>query len=198
VKKKPYSAAAEENMPDVLVLIKPLLVGVDEVLELASGTGQQLVYFAENCPEIRWQGSDLAENLPGIECWIEDANLPNINKPIALNVADNLWPFEQIDFAYTSNSLHIMSWEDVVSLFTRLALLLKSGGRFCVYGPFCFSGQHVSESNVHFNAYLKQRNPLSGVRELDDLQALAKEAGLFLESTIGMAHNNHLLVWKKR
>ena len=195
---KSFSETAEENKTLVLPVILPYLKGAKNALEIASGTGQQIVYFAEQTPEITWQPSDLSENIRAIMAWVESANLDNILQPKVLDVANPEWSVDKIDFVYTSNSLHIMSWWHVKSLFEHLGKLMAAGCYFCVYGPFCFSGVHVSDSNLRFDQFLKQRDPQSGVRDLDALKLLAKEQGIVLNNSVEMPHNNHILVWQKQ
>lgn len=195
---KAYSETAEENKTRVFPVIEPYLKGVRVALEIASGTGQQVLYFAKMTPKIEWQPTDLAANIPGIHQWVDDAELHNVIAPQVLDVASIEWPVEVVEFAYTSNSLHIMSWQHVVALFSRLGELMPAEAYFCVYGPFSFAGKHVSDSNVRFDAYLKQQHPLSGVRDTDALKSLAESHGFLLQDTVEMPHNNHILIWQKR
>ncbi len=141
--------------------------------------------------------TDLPIHIPAIRQWVEAADLQNVLDPQALDVASREWPVAQVEFAYTSNSLHIMSWQHVIALYAKLGKLMKKDAFFCVYGPFSFAGKHVSESNQRFDSYLKQRDPSSGVRDTEDLNTLADENGLGLLDSIVMPHNNHILVWKK-
>ncbi|MCB1754738.1 MAG: DUF938 domain-containing protein [Gammaproteobacteria bacterium] len=194
---KPYADAAEENKTVVLPVLDPLLKDVDRVLEIGSGTGQQIVYFAGQHPQINWQASDLEENIPGIRLWIEEAGLPNLNPPIALNVAQNPWPLEPVPFIYTSNTLHIMSARHVELFFANLEQALQRDAYLCVYGPFSFNGRHISESNQRFDAFLKQRDPLSGIRDVEDLKRFAEKGGVQLDDMVALPHNNHMLIWRK-
>lgn len=194
---KPYSDTAEENKTLVFPVIKPYLEGVSTALEIASGTGQQIVFFAEMTPEIIWQPTDLPDNVPGIVQWVDNAGLQNVLPPVVLDVGATDWPVNTIEFAYSSNSLHIMSWQHVLDLFARLGGLMKTDAYFCVYGPFSFAGKHVSDSNVRFDSYLKHKDPLSGVRDTEALEKLGESHGIILRSNIDMPHNNHILVWQK-
>ena len=66
-----------------------------------------------------------------------------------------------------------------------------------MYGPFNYNGKFSSESNAHFDQWLKQRDPVSGVRDFEALQILADKAGLYFIDDIEMPANNRILVWKK-
>lgn len=194
---KPFAETAEENKAVVLPILQPYLNGVDTALEIASGTGQQIVYFAEKHPEIVWQASDLAENIPDINSWVRESQLPNLREPLVIDVASPNWPIHDIPFIYTSNSLHIMSWSHVENFFENAGRLLRDNAYFCIYGPFSFDGQHISESNKRFDAYLIQRNAGGGVRDTSALISLGSLHGLSLQHVVDMPHNNHILIWQK-
>jgi len=79
---------------------------------------------------------------------------------------------------------------------------LVSGGLFCVYGPFNYPDeagecQYTSESNAHFDSWLKQQNPVSGIRDITAIKMLANDAGFVLQQDNAMPANNRLLVWRK-
>ena len=75
--------------------------------------------------------------------------------------------------------------------------VLSSGGVFCLYGPFNYNGEFTSQSNAQFDIWLKQRDPVSGVRDFEALQQLAHVAGLQLIDDVEMPANNRILVWRK-
>jgi prophage maintenance system killer protein len=80
-------------------------------------------------------------------------------------------------------------------MFAGIGRALLPGGVFCLYGPFNYGGQYTAESNARFDAWLKQRDPKSGVRNLEDLQALAATHGLTLIRDHAMPSENRTLVW---
>ena len=65
-----------------------------------------------------------------------------------------------------------------------------------VYGPFRYHGEFTTESNARFDTWLKERDPLSGVRDFERVNELAENAGLKLCADHAMPANNQLLVWK--
>ena len=101
------------------------------------------------------------------------------------------------DAVYTANTLHIMGWDCVQALFAALPCVLREGGQFFSYGPYNRDGQFTSDSNRHFDAWLKGRDPRSGLRDLGQLQALAALHGLALVEDLAMPANNTLLVWQR-
>ncbi len=193
---KPYSPACEENKAPILAVIKPLFAKVRGVLEIGSGTGQHAVHFAAAMPHLRWQCSDLAAHLPGVRLWLAEAALPNLPAPIPLDV-DQAWPVGPFDAVYSANTAHIMSLDQVESMFTGVGRLLPPGAPFALYGPFSDGGRHSSESNAQFDAYLRQHDPLSGVRDIEELGRFAANAGLTLEGDIAMPVNNRALIWRR-
>lgn len=74
---------------------------------------------------------------------------------------------------------------------------LDAGGLFLVYGPFMRDGRISAPSNVAFNASLKAQAPHMGLRDVSDLEQLARRAGMVLQDTQPMPANNELLVWQK-
>jgi SAM-dependent methyltransferase len=160
------------------------------VLEIGSGTGQHAAYFAPELPHLVWQASDVAENLPGIRQW---ASHP---PPIELDV-DRDWPALSVDAVFSANTCHIMSWPQVERMFAGVGRLLPPRGVFALYGPFNYGGRHTSESNARFDAMLRSRDPASGLRDFEAVDALAESAGLVLMEDNPMPANNRLLVLRK-
>ncbi|WP_295882459.1 DUF938 domain-containing protein [uncultured Thiohalocapsa sp.] len=197
---KPYSPACDENKAPILAVLTPLFADRRHVLEIGAGTGQHAVHFAPALPHLTWQASDIAAHLPGIARWLSEANLPNLPAAIALDV-DGRWPQPDtrlpFDAVYSANTAHIMSWAQVERLFAGVGALLPAGAPFALYGPFSYGGRHTSQSNADFDRMLRARDPLSGVRDLDDLSRIADAAGLALEDDIAMPVNNRTLVWRK-
>jgi cyclopropane fatty-acyl-phospholipid synthase-like methyltransferase len=157
------------------------------VLEIGSGTGQHAAYFAPELPHLTWQASDVAENLPGIRLWGVE--------PIELDV-EKEWPRVDVDAVFSANTAHIMSWPQVERIFEGIGQLLPPGGLFALYGPFHYGGRPTSESNARFDAMLRARDPASGVRNFEEVEALAQRCGLSLLEDNAMPANNRLLVWK--
>ena len=195
--RKRYSAASEQNRAPIEAVLRECFAAPGEVLELGSGTGQHAVYFAAALPHLLWQPTDLAENLPSIRAWRSEAGLPNLREPRELDVRAQPWPLAVADYVYTANTLHIMSWASVQACLDGVGRVLKPGGLFACYGPFNYGGAYTSESNAHFDAWLKARDPKSGVRDFEALDELARDADLRLLQDYAMPANNRLLCWQK-
>ena len=195
---KPFSQACENNKESILAVLKTAFADASEVLELASGTGQHASYFSHHLPHLRWQPSDLKENLAGIRAWVNDSSHENILSPIELDVCWETWPVEIPESIFTANCLHIMSWQSVENLFAYLDANLVKKNCLCIYGPFNYGGEYTSASNAQFDQWLKQRDPLSGIRDFEAVNTLAELAGYGLQDDFTMPANNRLLVWNKQ
>lgn len=194
---KPFSESSEENKQPILAVLQNYFSQVSEVLEIGSGTGQHAVFFAAQFPHLQWICSDRAENLPGIQLWLDEAQQANIQGPHPLDVNQPEWPVQQVAAVFSANTVHIMDWPSVEVMFGKIGQLLQAGGVFCLYGPFNYHGTFTSDSNARFDQWLKDRDPRSGIRDIDDLQRLAQNAGLELIQDHEMPVNNRTLVWRK-
>ena len=83
-------------------------------------------------------------------------------------------------------------------MFAGVGATLPPAGVFVLYGPFHYGGKATSPSNAEFDAWLRGRDPASGVRDFEDLRDLAAGRGLALEEDNAMPANNRLLVFQKR
>ena len=198
---KPFSPSSDENKQPILEVIAPRLASAQSVLEIGSGTGQHAVHFAASLPKLHWQCTDVPYHLPGIRLWIAEAGLPNLPAPLELDV-DSDW-IERFnspayDVVYSANTAHIMSLAQVARMFAGVGALLPDQGQFLLYGPFSVDGRQTSESNAFFDRSLRMQNPLSGVRDLRELEGFARAAGLALEANIAMPVNNRTLVWRRQ
>ena len=189
--------ACERNKGPILAVLASELAGCRRVLEIGSGTGQHAVYFAAHLPHLDWQPSELPANLPELAARIRAEGGANLRAPFALDVRTRPWPAGRVDAVFSANTLHIMSSGEVGDFFRGAGAVLADPGVLCVYGPFCYQGQHTSVSNAQFDAYLRQRDPASGVRDFAALDRLARAAGLTLAADHPMPANNRTLVWRR-
>jgi len=197
---KPFSQACENNKQPILNVLTNVFSKTDHVLEIGSGTGQHAVFFGQHLPHLTWQTSDLAINHSGINLWLDETALPNVQKPIDIDL-HKTWPVpsnnQRIDGLYTANTLHIISWPLVVKFFEGIAKNLVKKANVCIYGPFNYQGKYTSESNANFDIWLKDRDINSGIRNIEEILLLANSAGLSLIDDHVMPANNRLLVFVK-
>ncbi len=193
---KPHSAACERNRDPILAVLRDYFADARRVLEIGSGTGQHAAYFARHLPQLIWQASDRAENLPGIRAWLDEAALPNTPPPLPLDVT-GAWPEDIFDAVFSANTLHIMAWLEIEQLFARLPRVTGIDAMLVIYGPFNANGRHSSESNAVFDRSLRARAPHMGLRDAEAVDALATRAGFVLIDDIAMPANNQCRVWRR-
>ena len=194
---KSFSAACERNKEPILKILKKVLVSVQTVLEIGTGTGQHALHFATAMPFINWQTSDLSINHDGINAWMSEASLNNLREPIFLDVNMQEWPLRSVDAVFTANTLHIMPWHSVEKMFKGVSNLFFNKGIFCVYGPFKYGGEHLSKSNALFDQSIQVQYQGGGVRNYEDVVAVAAQFQLKLIDEFEMPSNNRLLVFSK-
>jgi SAM-dependent methyltransferase len=172
-----------------------------DVLELGSGSGQHVVAFAERSPALVWWPSDVdPAHLASIEAWRVHARLLNVRAPLRIDLADPGWspgPDTPAAFALIlcANVVHVSPWIVSRNLFARAARFLEPAGWLCLYGPFRRGGAHTAPSNAAFDASLRRQNPAWGLRDTDELAAIARDGGLVLENVVAMPANNLTLVF---
>lgn len=194
---KPFAESCAQNQGVILEQLARLFAASRRVLEIGSGTGQHAVHFGRRLPHLQWQTSELPQHHAGIRLWLDEAALPNVLPPLTLDVARDAWPAGPYDAAFSANTAHIMAWPQVVAMFRGVGAVLAPGGCFALYGPFHQHGQPTADSNARFDAWLRARDPASGVRDAADLDALARASGLTLAEDIAMPANNRVLVWRR-
>ncbi|KZN47724.1 DUF938 domain-containing protein [Pseudoalteromonas luteoviolacea] len=194
---KPYSQACENNKGPILAHLGPFIGEMQSVLEVGSGTGQHAVHFAKALPHVIWQTADLPCNHEGIISWCEEAALDNLRLPLALDL-NQQWPVAKVPVIYTANTLHIISKALVERFFSGVERHLDTDGKVIIYGPFNYQGAFTSQSNAQFDAFLKSRDPHSGIRDIEWIMALATAAGLKLVADHAMPANNRLLCFKRQ
>jgi SAM-dependent methyltransferase len=195
-----FSAPSERNKQPILEQLLALLAPQGRALEVASGTGQHVVWFAQHLPHWHWQPTDLTdEYFAAINARIAGAGLAKVAPPQALDVLHEPWPVDAaaFDLIYCANMLHIAPWACCAGLMQGAARHLAPGGRLVTYGPYLEDEVPTAESNLAFDASLRRRNPQWGLRRREDVQAVAEAAGLQLAARTAMPANNLLLVWQR-
>ena len=195
----PSSPAAERNQGPILAVLETVLPAQGTVLEIASGTGQHVCFFAAALPGIHWQPTEPgAADRETIRQRIAQAGLSNVAAPLALDVLTPDWPVAQhFDALLCINMVHISPWTATLALLNGAARHLRAGGRLVLYGPYLENGQAVP-SNLDFDASLKRRNPEWGLRELDEVTRQAESQGLRRERLERMPANNLTLVFVRQ
>jgi SAM-dependent methyltransferase len=193
----PFSEACERNKAPILAVLRSAFAARTHVLEIGSGTGQHAVYFAAHLDHVIWHPTEQLAYLADLGARVKLEGSRNLRTPTLLDVKQSIWPLRSADAIFTANTLHIMSWPEVMAMYRGLDAVLPSGGILCIYGPFRYGGRYTSDSNQEFDRMLQERDPESGLRDIEDLSALAAQYGLRLRADHDLPANNRLLEFLK-
>lgn len=200
----PLSEACERNKGPILEILRLAFAASRRVLEIGSGTGQHAIHFSSHLPHLTWQPSDRGEYLPLLRRRLELERPANLQEPVEIDACAQPWSVGHVDAVFTANTLHIMDWAAVQELFRGVGSVIGGAPSsdpahpavLCVYGPFRYGGRYTSASNAAFDRFLQDRDPRSGIREFEAVDALARSQGLHLQADHAMPANNQLLVWQ--
>jgi SAM-dependent methyltransferase len=198
-----FSPASERNRGPIAQALQRVLGPTGQALEIASGTGQHVAYFAQQLPAWRWQPSDrTADGFDDIQAWCAHAGVRNVAAPVVLDASAARWPSDgpayadgSLDANFCANMLHIAPWSAGLGLLRGAARYLAPQGRLVTYGPYLEADVPTAPSNLAFDASLRQRDPDWGIRALADVVAAAADGGLRLLERVAMPANNLLLVF---
>ena len=199
-----HSPAAERNRQPILDVLRQVLPGRGTALEIASGTGQHVAWFAAGLPGWTWQPSDAqADDIDSIASWCAEANVGSVLRPVVLDVMTPRWPSAGDEFRtpfdaiYCANMLHISPWSTCAALMRGAARYLSAAGQLITYGPYLEHNVPTSPGNVSFDADLRATSADWGIRALEDVTREAALAGLRLSTRVQMPANNLLLVFTR-
>jgi hypothetical protein len=190
-----FAAATQRNRQPILEVLSRILPGSGLVLEIASGSGEHAVWFAQHLRPLLWQPSDpdpacrrsIAAHASGVHC-------PTLEPPLDLDVTAASWPIEHAEAMVCINMVHIAPWAATEGLIGGAARILPAGGVLYLYGPFLRDGVPSAPSNLAFDASLRARDPAWGLRRVEALAALAEPRGLELAEVVEMPANNQSLI----
>ncbi len=193
-----FSPSAERNKQPILETLQTFLPAQGTALEIASGTGQHVVWLAQHLPLWTWQPTEVHPGaLYNIEVRATEADLANVNVALPLDVCKTPWQLEDtpFDLILCINMLHIAPWAACAALMQGAATHLAPGGVLVTYGPYFEADVVPTQSNLDFDQSLRTHDPSFGIRQLADVQAQAALAGLHLQARHALPANNLLLVW---
>lgn len=194
-----HSPATLRNREPILAVLQAILPPKGTVLEISSGTGEHAVFFAPRLQPRYWLPSDpnpIAR--ASIAAWQAELPSDTLYPPIFLDVRDRVWAVEQPEMKLHEpiwaianiNMIHISPWTACLGLMAGAARILPTGGILYLYGPFKQNGEHTSSSNAQFDQSLRLQNPEWGVRDLEEVTAVAEAQNLTLLKTVAMPANN--------
>jgi SAM-dependent methyltransferase len=193
------SPAAARNTGPILEVLKAHLPARGRVLEIAAGSGEHAVAYADALPGLEWTPSDpSAEARASIAAWAGAAGLPNLRPPLALDLLDEAaWPQGPFGAVICINMIHISPWAATEGLMRLAGRVLPVGGLLATYGPYHEADVPLAPSNAAFDESLKARDPAWGLRDRDDVAAAAKAERLALTLRVGMHANNLMLLFRR-
>jgi SAM-dependent methyltransferase len=183
--------AAARNREPILAVLRDYLPRPAFVLEIASGTGEHAVWFSSALSDLTWQPTDREpEALRSIAAWRAMTGTPNLLPPLRLDAASDSWPVVEADAVVAINMVHVAPWTATRGLIAGAARVLTPGGMLLLYGPFSQGGVHTAASNARFDQELRARDPSWGIRDLNEITALANQHGFAAPDLIEMPANN--------
>jgi len=199
VSAKRESPAAQRNREPIADVLADVLPERGIVLEMASGTGEHVVHFAKRFAHLDWYPSDPdAEARASIAAHVAQAGIANVMPPLALDAAASEWPLDAADAILCINMVHISPWEATEGLFAGAARLLPPmDGPLILYGPYLEREVETAPSNLAFDESLRARDPRWGLRDLANVDALAKRHGFTRTLRVAMPANNLIVVYRK-
>ena len=195
-----FSPAADRNKQPILDVLRQVLPAQGSALEIASGTGQHVAWFAAGLPQWTWQPTDAQPGgFNSIAAWVAQQGVGNVHAPLLLDVMADRWLPDAVRFEaiYCANMLHIAPWATCAALMRGGAHHLAPGGMLITYGPYLEDSVPTSEGNLAFDQSLRAQDPAWGIRRSEDVELEAAKAGLQLSARHAMPANNLLLVWKR-
>jgi hypothetical protein len=193
-----YRPHVARNREPILDVLKRVLPQRGLVLEIASGSGEHAAYFAKALPSLIWQPSDPdAVALSSIAAHRDDVGSANLLAPLRLDVTAPSWPVAHADTVLCCNMIHISPWAACEGLMAGAERTLSPAGILYLYGPYKIGGRHTAPSNQEFDGYLRGQNPAWGIRDLDEVAALARRHNFALVETVAMPANNLSVVFRR-
>jgi hypothetical protein len=191
--------AALRNRGPIAEVLGEWLPARGVVLEVASGSGEHAVYFAERFRNLEWQPSDIhPDALASVVAWREESALPNVHPPLVIDAGAPNWPIDRADGVLSINMVHISPWTSALGLLDGSARLLSPGSPLIMYGPWLKDDIPTVESNLAFDINLKSRDPNWGLRRVEDFTAAAQERGFEQAAIRPMPANNLMLLYRRR
>jgi len=193
-----HAPATARNREPILGVLERVLPPSGLVLEISAGTGEHAAFFAAALPHLTWQPTDRDErSLLSIAAHRDAAGLGNLLPPLLLDATAQVWPVARAAAVICINMIHIAPWSACEGLMAGAARTLPPSGVLYLYGPYKEGGEHTADSNRRFDLDLQLRDPSWGVRNLEDVVALAASHGFHLSEIVTMPANNRSLVFAK-
>jgi hypothetical protein len=186
-----HAPATLRNRDFILDVLRDVLPQRGVILEIASGSGEHVVHFARNFPNLVFQPSDPEPDaLRSIAAWTMATNVTNARAPIVLDASQSFWPIASTDGIICINMVHISPWDATLGLIKGAAVVLPPASPLYLYGPCKREGFPPAPSNQAFDRNLRDRNPTWGLRDFESIAAIAQSVGFSVPNVTEMPANN--------
>ena len=192
----PHAPATSRNREPIFSVLAPFLKQCSSLLEIASGTGEHAAWMAPKLPSLQWQPSDYkTSTLEVINAY--NQNNENVLPALQIDVHQEDWSVTPQKCILCINMIHIAPFTACEALLAGADRYLLPSGLLCFYGPFRRNAMHTAPSNARFDQSLRARNPLWGLRDLEEVEATAQKYQLELIEVIDMPANNFVVIFQK-
>lgn len=194
----PCAPSCERNQGPILDQLNHLWPTGGHLLELGSGTGQHAAFITQHRPDILWQTTEIAENLPITQQWFKASSQTNFLEPKLLDIDRLPWSYQpSFDAVYAANVVHFIAWTSVVNLLRGAYETLKPGGWLFFYGPYRYDQTFTSQGDAELDDWLKSQNALAGIKNIEEVHQAASHQGFEFINDLPMPANNRFLVFQK-
>ncbi|OZH53964.1 hypothetical protein AFK68_14065 [Hydrocoleum sp. CS-953] len=198
-------AGARNREPILNVLKEKLPKEAGFILEIASGSGMHINYFAPHFKHLSFQPSEqdteVFDNIKGIS---QELGNDNVYEPLYIDLTQpetwlNLDTKNSYSAIFCINIFQVAPISIADGMMECAAQLLNENGFLLIYGPFKVDGTFNSESNKEFNATLNSTGvPEWGLKDIADLKKAAENYDLELQEKIDMPSNNFSLIFARK
>jgi len=197
---KIFADWAERNKAPIADVMAEFLPTTGKVLEIASGSGQHIVHFAQRFPSLNWQPTDLqADRVASINAYRAESGCNNIHPARQLDArqAHADWTNGSYQAVVIVNVFHLISTPDTRAIIVNAAQALAPGGMLFIYGPFMRGGELTSAGDQDFDQRIRSETPDAGYKDDFDMIDWIQEEWLDMRLVAEMPANNLMLVAAK-
>ena len=188
-----YNRGVADRSETIAVVLEKFLPPSGLVLEVGSGNGSDIAYFAKRLTNHNWQPSDI-----DVSALSTDGAPPNLLPPLVLDVNSQPWPVPQLDAVIAIDIVDVIPWDSVLQLFFGASRAMLSSGLLYIYGAFKFSGRYTAAANEQLDQRLRAHDETHGLRDIRELTVAGTRTGFGLERTLAMPDDRHSLVFRRR
>jgi cyclopropane fatty-acyl-phospholipid synthase-like methyltransferase len=192
--------AGKRNRDPILDVFRQLFPPSGNILELGSGSGAHVNYFAPHFPHIRFQPSDGDRGLFEAmrKAQADDANA-NVWDPIHIDLSTpqtfaNAGE-SRYDVIFAINLFQAAPNAAADGAAQAAARLLKKTGSLAIYGPFKLDGKYTTPSNEAFDRELLQSGVAGwALKDVRDVEEAANAHGIVLKQRLSLPAGNFMLI----